>query len=319
MKESGDRGYLRNVEPKNFDRVPVPEYKQAEPKPEIKITTLKDAAKLYLDHVKSGEIDLIETGLPELDHAIGGGAQYGEMFLLAARPSHGKSMCGLQMVHHWTWMGLPSAFISEEMSALSLGKRTVQFASGIHQDHWSASMPSVEKEVASHFSERKDCIVVEQCRTADAAAESIRLAVRDHGVKCVVVDYAQLLTSKGKGRYEQVTNTSIVLRQIANETKVLLVALCQLGRDIEKRSPMVPCMADLKDSGQLEQDADVIVFIVWPHRIDSNNDPHLFHFFIGKNRNREIRSQQVECRFDPSRQKLSHQSINEKTSVDYFN
>lgn len=305
MKETGERNYLRNVEPKNFDRVSVPAYKPPTPKSEPKIVSLKDAAQLYLANLKSGETQLVETGIPELDYAIGGGAEFGELFLMAARPSHGKSMCGLQMVHHWTSRGIPSAFISEEMSAKSLGKRAVQFASDIHQEHWKVRMENLESDVAMHFHGRAPCMIVEECRTAEAAADAIRLANKNHGVRCVVVDYAQLLQSKGKSRYEQVTNTSITLRQVANETGVLLVALCQLGRELEKRSPMIPHPSDLKDSGQLEQDADVIVFLVWPHRVDAKNDPSLFQFFVGKNRRRETNQFAIECRFEPARQRIT--------------
>lgn len=304
MKEGGDRNYLRNVEPKNFDRVSVPIYPEPEVKPEPKIIMLHNAASSYLSKLKEGGQQFVETGIPELDYAIGGGAEYGELFLMAARPSHGKSMCGLQMIHHWTSQGIPSAFISEEMSSRALGKRTVQYASEIHQEHWGVKMAELESDLDTHFRNRAPCVIVEQCRTAEAAVDAIKMAKNEHGVKCVVVDYAQLLQSKGKSRYEQVTNTSIALRQVANETGVLLVALCQLGRDIEKRTPMIPHPSDLKDSGQLEQDADVIVFLVWPHRLDTSNDAKLFQFFVGKNRNRETNEYAIECQFEPSRQRL---------------
>ena len=68
---------------------------------------------------------------------------------------------------------------------------------------------------------------------------------------------------------------------------------------------MIPHPADLKDSGQLEQDADVIVFLVWPHRVDSSNDPAVYQFFVGKNRNRETcacESTWVDPRFEALRE-----------------
>jgi len=304
MKENGQRGYLKNVDPRNFEKVSVPRYRTPEVKPEPRITMLDQAAENYLEKLRSGEDLLIETGIPELDYAIGGGAALGELFLVGARPSHGKSMGALQMVHHWTSLGIPSAFISEEMSALAIGKRTVQYVSSIHQEHWRVRIEELEQEVKAHFYERAKCVVVEQCRTAEAAAESIRRAHEEFGVKCVIVDYAQLLQSKGRSRYEQVTNTSVILRQVANDTGVLLVALCQLGRSVEDRFPMIPRSSDLKDSGQLEQDADVVVMMVWPHRVDSNKDPKEFQMFIGKNRNRAINQFAINCQFDPMRQRL---------------
>lgn len=271
----------------------------------IRQTTLQDAAKRYLERLQSSDGELLSTGIADLDEALGGGVEPGEMFLLCGRPSHGKSAVALQVLHHRTGQGDPCAMISEEMSAARLGKRAAQFASDVHQEHWQVRAERVEHDLDVHFHDRAPCFIVEQCRTAAAACHEIRRLVKDHGVKCVAVDYAQLLSSPGKTRYEQVTATSIALRQVTNETGILLVALCQLNRSIEDRSPMIPTMADIKDSGQLEQDADVVVFQIWPHRVDSSNDPSVYQFFVGKNRNREIRETAIECRFEPSRQRIT--------------
>lgn len=302
QQQTGERGYLRNVSPQNFDKVSVPSYKSPPTKPEPRVTTLHDAAKKYVDSIRDGRDRLIDLGLPELDYAIGGGAEAGELVLIAARPSHGKSAVALQIVHHWTANGLPSLFVSEEMSAIALGKRTVQFASDIPQEHWNVRLEHVEHQIEEHFRERSICTIVESCKTADAAAEAIRKAKAESEVKCAVVDYAQLLGSPGRSRYEQITNTSVCLRQVATETQVLLLALCQLNREIESRPKFAPQMSDLKDTGQLEQDADVIIFSVWPHRIDQSKNPHEYQFFIAKNRNRGINQPFVTCRFEPSRQ-----------------
>ncbi len=285
--------------------------------PESKITTLQESAEKRMETRQTHGEQTVETGIPDLDHAIGGGAEFGEMFVLASRPSHGKTMCGLQMVHHWTSLGIPSAYLSEEMSAAALGKRAIQFASGVHQEHWQVKRQDLEQDVAIHFHGRSPCYIVENSRTAKAAANTIRKLSKEHGVKCVVVDYAQLLQSDGRSRYEQVTNTSITLRQVASETGVLLVVLCQLSRDVEKRKPLHPMLSDLKDSGQFEQDADVVVFLVWPHRMDSSADPKLYQFFVGKNRNREINSEIVTCRFEPSRQRITLAPVSEDTTYDY--
>ena len=304
LKQPGDRGYLRNVAPQNYERVKVPAYKMPTPKPEPKITTLESAATSYVETLKSGRERLMDLGIPELDHAIGGGAEPGELFLLAARPSHGKSAVALQMAHHLTSQGKPIAFVSEEMSALAIGKRALQYASDVPQEHWTTRVEVLERQLSQHFSGRAPCILIEQCRTAEAAAEAIRAAKKEHNIECAIVDYAQLLGSEGKGRYEQITNTSVCLRQITSETQILLVALCQLNRQIEQRHPFVPKMCDLRDTGQLEQDADVLVFSVWPHRIDPHNDPYEYQFFVAKNRNRAINEPALKCRFEPSRQRF---------------
>ena len=96
--------------------------------------------------------------------------------------------------------------------------------------------------------------------------------IDDHGVQCVIVDYAQLLRGRGSSRYEQITQTSIAIRHLATLRKVVTLMLCQLNREAMKRTgPFMPQASDIRDSGQIEQDADVIVCCCWPHRIDDKH------------------------------------------------
>ena len=304
----GEKGYLRDVSEKNYDRVPMHEYrppKQDKPKPEVRVNSVKTATAKFFERVRRGDENLIELGLPELDFAIGGGVEAGEMVLLAARPSHGKSAVAMQFVHHWTLHGRPSLFVSEEMSEIALARRTIQFASNVHKDHWRNRIDEVERQTMAHLAIRAECLIIEGCRTAETAAEEIRKAKKSHNIECVVVDYAQLLGSKGNGLYEQNTQTSICLRQVTSETKVVLIALCQMSRTIEKRDKFIPMMSDIKGTGQFEQDADVVVFGVWPHRINSNHPANEYQFHVVKNRNREISMPLVNCNFDPTRQTFS--------------
>ncbi len=302
-KNPGDRNYLRDVPHQRFDRIAIPSYQQPKrTKPEPRETTLQDAAEKYLEAVRTGGDKLTKTGLVELDNAIGGGLALHEMALLCGRPGHGKSLVGLQFIQNWTGDGIPCAMISEEMSAYALGKRAVQYASGIPVERWHSSLDAVEQSVAEHFSCRSKCVVVEGCSTAEVAAERIRLAVKDSGVQCVVVDYAQLLSAPGKERKDQAAASCQILRQVANEEPIVLILLCQLNREIEKRKKFIPLASDIKETGQYEQDADVIVFGCWPHRLDHRNDPKKYQFFVLKNRNRAINAAMVDCAFDPARQ-----------------
>lgn len=301
---TGERGYLRNVDPKNFDKVVPPSYKLPDAPYVPESTTLKAATLKYVKAVTEGIQKSIDTGLPELDYAIGGGVESGELVILAGRPSHGKSAIALQMIHHWTLQKLPCLMISEEMSAIALGKRVTQFATDLPQEHWEVRAVCLNDEVEKHFHDRAECRLIESCKTAEAVGAAIRSAVAEIGCKCVVVDYAQLLTSSGKGRYEQVTNTSMMLRHLATETGVVLLALCQLSRAIESRDKFIPRNSDLKETGQLEQDADVILFGVWPHKIDSDTNPNEYQIWVSKNRNRPINQNCVDIRFEPSRQRF---------------
>lgn len=303
-RQGGPRGYLLNVPIERFHAVKLPAYSEPQPPSEPAIISLQEAANRYLDNIGRHSERIVELGLPELDYAIGGGVERGELVILAARPSHGKSMAALQMVHHWTRQARPSLMISEEMSALALGKRTIQFASEIPAEHWMTSQREVREELAGHFASRAPAYVIEGCRTIDGVCNAIRYAKEKREIQCVVVDYAQLLSAKGKSRYEQISNVSVGLRQVATETQVVLVSLCQLNREIEARQKFEPKLTDLKETGQLEQDADVVIFCVWPHRIAPEKPHNEFHFHIAKNRNRQIHAYGVKCRFEPSRQRL---------------
>ncbi len=305
FKQSGERGYLRNVSPQKWSTVKIPDYKAAPPKERRKFTTTAEAAQQYITRLKSGSTLLIPSGLPSLDAAIGGGFEAGEMVILAARPSHGKSAVALQCAHEWTANDLPVLFVTEEMSAMALGKRTLLFASETPQEYWGSSVADLEIDLHQFIKQRSDCYIVENCGTVENVTAEIERAVAELQVRSVIVDYAQLLDSHGNSRYEKITNTSIALRRVASEQKIVVLVLCQLNREIENRPKFEPKLSDLKDTGQLEQDADVIIFLVWPHRINPKRNPFSYWFYIAKNRNREIVKPVVECHFEPSRQMLS--------------
>lgn len=311
-QQSGERGYLRNASPENYHHVEkvTPNYREQppqEPEPEsssVTVTLMKDAAEQYLATVESGGANLIELGLPDLDYGLGGGVEPGEMIIFAARPSHGKSMAAQQVIHNKTAEGVPCVFVSEEMGSLAIGKRTIQFASEVHGEHWGHESSRVRSELTKHFGKRAPCYILEGCRTVERVAEQITKYVTTHNCGLAVVDYAQLLSAKGKGRYEQITAVSMGLKKLATEVKIPIIVLCQMSRSIEGRPTFIPTMSDLKETGQFEQDADVIVSQVWPHRLDPKRDPTEYLMFINKNRNRPINQNPVKCIFEPGRQRL---------------
>jgi len=308
-KQPGQRGYLRDAQPEQWSKIVVrtPPQDMDEREPP-KVTTLQSASLAYLDSLEAGTEALLQTGIPELTRSIGGGFAWGEMVIVAARPSHGKSAIGLQMVHAFTEAGQGVLVVSEEMSSLAIGKRTIQFAADTPEDEWLRDADDVRAQIESHFAHRAEAIIAESCGTVERVVEQLEIAA-DSGIKIAVIDYVQLLQSKGRDETERVANASKALRRIATQRGMILIVLTQLNRNIESRKEFRPCMSDLKQSGQLEQDADVIIFGVWPHRINSSTPSELYQLFVGKNRNRSIVEPAIEVSFDGARQKLMARAI----------
>ncbi|MEO2019337.1 MAG: DnaB-like helicase C-terminal domain-containing protein [Fuerstiella sp.] len=316
--------------PEEFDpplRQPaVPKVEPPKPAPAKKkalkqtqtLTTLKAATFNFADTMSEPQAQLLQLGIADLDNAMGGGIAPGEMVLLAARPSHGKSMVALQMVHKLTAAGVTCCFMSEEMSSVALGKRTALYATPSSEEDWKKNPEQFKQDLGVHFHQRAECHIMESSRTTERMCDNIRRLHNEEGVQCAIVDYAQLLQGRGGNRYEQVTNTSIALRHLATETGVSLIVLCQMSRAIEGRSSFVPQMGDLKDSGQLEQDADVLVYLVWPHRLDPHKPEDEYLMYVNKNRNREIRRGMISCRINPTRQRIDAAAASWESAANAF-
>lgn len=304
-KATGRTGYLRNARPEKWATIEVPEV-DAEFLAHRELVCIQTAARQYIDRLRSGPENLIQLGLPGVDEAIGGGIDLGEMVIIAGRPSHGKSAVALQCAHHLTASGHPVLFVSEEMSARAIGKRALLYASTVPQADWNDSLEEVESHLDEFAAEREKCFIVQNCSTAMAAVAEIERAVEEHQIKVAIVDYAQLLSSPGSGLYEKVTNTSKALRGVATGCGIAVIALCQLSRQVEIEVAFEPKNHHLKDSGQLEQDADVIIFAVRPCLTASGKGlpTDQFRFTITKNRNRETLAREVFCKFDAARQTL---------------
>lgn len=307
-KTTGETNYLRLTRPIDLERMKLPTYqetkKSAPSNRDVIVTRLDHATMAYYEKLKTGGDTLVKLGFDAVDRAIGGGVEPGEMVVVGARPSHGKSLVALQSIHTVGIRGMASVMISEEMSANMLGKRTIQFASELPKSRWTKEPRQVIDDICAHFEHRAPSFIVEKCGSAERAAEQIRIHARDHDCKLAVVDYAQFLTAKGNSRYEQVTEVSKVMKQVAADANVVLLLLAQMSRNIESRNKFMPVMSDLRESGQIEQDADVIMFTVWPWKIDPTKDKNVYQFYIAKNRNREISESVVECRIDPARQMI---------------
>lgn len=305
---------------------------EVEAKSVAPVKTLKQLTIDFVDALDKEQQRLYKTGILDLDDALNGGIAMGERVVLAARPSHGKTAVSLQFLHALSFQGLPCLFINEEMSEEKIGQRTIQFVSPIvSQDAWIYNKIELAEQVVQHFKQRAEIFVESNSRSVHKVCDHIRAYHAKHGIKAVAIDYLQNLDCPAANSYEKVTQVSKAISAVAKELGIIAIMLCQLNREIEqkrdrseakptgKKLPLrLPKMSDIKESGQIEQDADVVLFCVWPKMFDPSTDPSEYVFSIAKNRNRGIGKAVVLCEFNPERQRVDNRSEYEPQPNDDF-
>ncbi|MBY0455353.1 MAG: replicative DNA helicase [Burkholderiaceae bacterium] len=243
------------------------------------------------------DITGVATGFIDLDRMTSG-LQAGDMVVLAARPSMGKTAFAVNIAEHVALNeGLPVAIFSMEMGAAQLAVRIVGSIARIDQgrlrtgklqdDEWSRLSETVERmrSVSLHIDETPGLT------SSELRANARRLA-RQYGGKLglIVVDYLQLMAGSGSSQSEnratELGEISRGLKMLAKELQCPVIALSQLNRSVETRTDKRPMMSDLRESGAIEQDADIIMFI---YRDDYYNkdskEQNVAEIIIGKQRN----------------------------------
>ena len=275
-------------------------------------TTLQQCAYEFLDTLLDDEQHKgYQTGIRSLDANMGG-LRRGEVCILGGRTSQGKSMVALQWMYHVALSGAPCLMISEEMSRRSLGERLIAYVtslsrSEIEKRHYDEAFETVR----TFWSDRSKCHIVNGVGTSGRAVEAIEHAVRYFGVEFVVVDYLQLLRGLGQTRYEQITHVSQSLKCAAVQNNLAMVALAQVGRDMERRDN-VPRLSDLKESGQIEQDADQVVIVQWPHKSNPQAPPREYRLYCLKNRNGPLNEPVLLLTIDPMWQRIRDPEVQEQ-------
>lgn len=209
----------------------------------------------------------ISSGFRDLD-AILGGFQKSDLIIVAARPSVGKSSFAFDVVRNVALSEKKKvAIFSLEMSQIQIVGRLLSMQSGI--PFWDTRMGRMTDEMFSDYATAMGELAEGQLFVDDTPGQHIneirtkarRLAL-ERGVDLIVVDYLQLIHGSSKeGRTQEVSEISQGLKNIARELDVPVIALSQLSRAIESRTSRRPQLSDLRDSGSIEQDADVVVFI----------------------------------------------------------
>ena len=238
-------------------------------------------------HKTAGGLRGIPTGFKELDNVLAG-LQPSNLLILAARPGIGKTALGLNIaravsVEH----KIPTGVFSLEMSREELTDRLLVRQSEI--DAWKLKTGRLEEEDFTKFSEAMGILADASLYIDDTPGISVlemrtkarRLQV-EKGLKLLIVDYLQLIKGRNtENRVQEVSEISMGLKNLARELKIPIVCLSQLSRAVEIRGGARPRLADLRESGSIEQDADVVMFL---YREDDEN-PENVTLEIAKHRN----------------------------------
>ena len=240
------------------------------------------------------------TGYKDIDKELLG-LQNGDLIIIAARPSMGKTALALNMVEHIvTNKDIEGGVLlfSLEMPAESLTTRLLASHAKINQQKVrSSNMNKNElKKFMESSSKLKDLPLYiddsSMLTPMELRARARRIARQEpNGLSLIVVDYLQLmqLPASTENRVNQISEISRSLKMLAKELKVPVVALSQLNRQVEQRPNKRPMMADLRDSGAIEQDADVILFIYREEQYDEDTEVgNKAEIIIGKQRNGPI-------------------------------
>jgi len=278
-----------------------------------------------LEHLQKHEATLrgVPSGFPQLDNLLAG-FQKSDLILLAARPSMGKTALALDIARQTaTKHGTPVGIFSLEMSSQQLVDRMLAAQAGVNS--WKLRTGKIKSEEEFQRLQEGMGVLSEAPIYIDDKASSTVLQMRsvarrlkvEKGLSLIIIDYLQLITPThsrgGDSMVQQVTEISRALKAMARELDVPVLALSQLSRAIEQRRGR-PRLSDLRDSGSLEQDADVVMFIHRDDKMNENSDrPGVAEILIEKHRNGPLGK--VEMHFDE--EKTTFRSIDKSDFGDF--
>ena len=275
----------------------------------VPIRSILEAAFNRIDelHKNGDKFRGIPTGFYDLDGVLAG-LQKSDLVILAARPSVGKTSFALDIARHAAVREkVAVGMFSLEMSSDQLVDRML--AAEAKVDLWRLRTGRLKSEGEDNDFQRigeamgimsEAPIFIDD--TASANIMEMRTMARrlqsEHGVGLIIIDYLQLMEGRGgDNRVQEISEISRALKQLARELNIPVIALSQLSRAVESRSPQIPKLSDLRESGSIEQDADVVLFLYREDR-EKPDTPNkgVVKVIIAKHRNGPVG--EVNCFFD---------------------
>lgn len=271
-------------------------YAIADKKHETATITFSSSIRVVVEEARkafeSGGLDAgMSTGLSSLDEALGGGLHGGQLIIIAGRPGMGKTALGVNMGYRaakrarmaaedeargkvaednkTSRRGAPTGFFSLEMQHDELSRRVLADESNVKANVIkSGKITPIENGNILEAADRIESTPFFIDQTGGISVPKLTMRAlrmkRQFGIQLLVVDYLQLMTAvkrSGGNRVQEIGEISGALKQLAKDLDIPVVALSQLSRDVEKRDDKRPNLADLRDGGTIEQDADVVLFV----------------------------------------------------------
>ena len=259
-------------------------------------------------HRNKGAIRGVRTGYRDLDNMTAG-LQRSDLIILAARPAMGKTTLVTNLAYNIATLNNQSVlFFSLEMSKEQLIDRMLADVSGV--DAWNIRTGNLSDEDFAKLSEASGEMAEAPIYIDDTPGLTVlemrtkaRRAAHNAPLGLIVIDYLQLISGSGRdngNRVQEVSEISRGLKLLARELNVPVIALSQLSRSVESRSPQIPQLADLRESGSIEQDADIVMFIYREAYYNPDTDrENITDLIIAKHRNGP--TGKVELYFHPER------------------
>ncbi|HOS60599.1 MAG TPA: replicative DNA helicase, partial [Syntrophorhabdaceae bacterium] len=264
------------------------------PVKDIVMANVKVIERLY---EKKQSVTGVPTGFVELDKMTSG-LQNSDLIVVAGRPSMGKTALSMNIAQHVATLRdgpIPVGIFSMEMSKEQLVTRLLSSESEVdHSKLRTGTLTSEEwprlAQAAGKLSEALIFIDDSPSMSVLELRARARRLKKEHGLGLIVVDYLQLMKGRTAGsdkREQEIAEISRFLKSLAKELNIPVIAISQLNRMVEQREDKRPRLADLRESGAIEQDADVIVFIYRDevYNKDKDNNKGIAEIVIGKQRN----------------------------------
>lgn len=279
---------------------------------------IKDALVTAYGHLEflyssKGKTTGVTTGFQDLDQ-LTSGLQPSDLIIVAARPSVGKTAFTLNIARNAAVIGgAKVAFFSLEMSAEQLAMRLLSSEAAVdgHRLRTGQLQDQDWQRLGSGLATLAESSIyiddTPNCPLSEVRAKSRRIA-QEHGLDLVIIDYLQLMSMPAKpgqaaNRQQEISEISRSLKTLARELKVPVIALSQLSRSVEQRQDKRPMLSDLRESGAIEQDADMVAFLYRDDYYDPESEKkNLVEILVAKHRNGPVGS--VELYFMKEIQKM---------------